>query len=174
VDDKMRNRIDLFIHPKKYFMQQISSKFIAIRTIAFAVISTAILSFSGKFGGDVFEIYLNNKLISQQFVSRHEAVKTLQLDQTVSDGKIIVHYSHCGQIGKDRYIIIKDLQNRVVKKWHFPDATGDEKNISCNVKEILDLQKNNGGQFALYYASKELPDGRLLASIVITDARRNS
>jgi hypothetical protein len=38
----------------------------------------------------MFEIYLNNKLILNN-LCRHEAVKTLQLDQSVSDGKIIVH-----------------------------------------------------------------------------------
>jgi hypothetical protein len=156
-------------------MSQINSRSIAIKTIVLIAVCTIGFSFSGKSGGDVFEIYLNDKLISQQFVTRHEAVKTLQLDQSVSDGQVIIHYSHCGQTGKDRYIIIKDAQNRIVKKWHFADATGDEKNMSCSVKEILDLQKNNGRQLSLYYVSKELPDGRLLASIVLnTDTKRSS
>ena len=156
-------------------MLQINSKSIAIKTALLFVFWAALFSFTGKFGGDVFEIYLNNKLISQQFVTRHEAVKTLQLDQSVSDAKVIVNYSHCGQTGKDRYIIIKDAQNRIVKKWHFADAVGDKKDMSCKVKEILELQKSNGNQFALYYASKELPGGRLLASIILTtDTKRSS
>jgi hypothetical protein len=155
-------------------MQWPNSKSIAVKSLVLIIISTTIFSFSGKFGGDVFEIYLNNKLISQQFVTRHEAVKTLQLDQTISEGRVIVNYSHCGQVGTDRYILIKDEKDRVVKKWHFADAVGDDKNMSCRVKEILDLQKDSGDKLALYYVSKELPGGRLLASIVLMTDRERS
>jgi|SRR5882724_7668678 len=147
------------------------SKSNMIKSLALIIISAATFSFSGKFGSDVFEIYLNNKLVSQQFVAKHEAVKTLQLDQSVATGQVVVNYSHCGQVGTDRYILIKDEKNKVVKKWHFADAVGDKKNMSCNVKEILDLQKDNGNKFSLYYASKELPDGRLLATIVVNGER---
>jgi hypothetical protein len=156
-------------------MLRLNSKSIGVKSLVLIMISTTVFSFSGKFGGDVFEIYLNNKLISQQFVTKHEAVKTLQLDQTVSDGRVIVNYSHCGQVGTDRYILLKDEKNRVVKKWHFADAVGDQKNMSCSVKEILDLQRDNGDQFSLYYISKELPGGRLLASVALmTDTKRSS
>jgi len=132
-----------------------------------------VFSFSTRFGGEVFEIFLNNKLVVQQIVAKHEAVKTLQLDQTVSDGSIMVKYTHCGRPGTDRSIILKDENNNIVRKWHFVDDA-EYKTMSCKVQEILSLQKTNGTKFSMYYVSKELPDGRLLASIVIGDVKKQA
>jgi len=156
-------------------MLQSKSKSILIRSLILVTISSAIFSFSAKFGGDVFEIYLNNKLISQQFVTRHEAVKTLQLDQSVSDALVIVKYSHCGVTGTARHIILKDENNAVVKEWTFADAKDNDNNMSCKVKDILALKNSYGSKFNLYYSSKELPGGRLIASVVVnTDTKRSS
>jgi len=132
-----------------------------------------VFSFSARFGGEVFEIFLNNKLVVQQIVARHEAVKTLQLDQSVSDGSVMVKYTHCGQPGTDRSIILKDENNNIVRKWHFVD-NAEYKTMSCKVEEILSLKKTNGTKFSMYYVSKELPEGRLLASIVIGDTRKQA
>jgi len=154
-------------------MVQKTIKSVFVKSCLLIVTSLMVFSFSTRFGGEVFEIFLNNKLVVQQIVAKHEAVKTLQLDQTVSDGSIMVKYTHCGRPGTDRSIILKDENNNIVRKWHFVDDA-EYKTMSCKVQEILSLQKTNGTKFSMYYVSKELPDGRLLASIVIGDVKKQA
>ena len=129
-------------------------------------IALSIFSFSKERGGDSYEIYLNGKLLLQQHVLQAKAVQNLQLAQGSDNDKIEIYYSHCGQIGKARNITIKNSQNQVLKEWHFPDASSAKSTMSLKVKEVFALQKNkDGNKLNLYYSSKELPNGRLLASI---------
>lgn len=124
------------------------------------------LSFSTLPGGDSYEIYLNKKLVMQQYVAVSKGVKQIVLNQGNYNDEIDVYYSHCGTLGKDRSITLKDANNKVIKTWQFANTTGNNKAMNMKAKDILSLQKTNGGNLQLYYASQELPAGRLLASIV--------
>ena len=135
------------------------------------VVCASLFSFSSGMGGDSYEIYLNKKLLLQQFVSQSSGVKTLQLNQKDYNGQIDIYYSHCGQTGKARNITIKDGQNQVLKEWHFSD--GDNTAMSCKVKDILNLQEKNN-KLNLFYSSQLLPKGRLLASIVIVNDNKTA
>lgn len=130
-------------------------------------------SFSNKMGGDSFEVYINKKLVIQQYVPKGEAVKSLQLDQANYNDEMEVYYNHCGRTGTGRIISLRDSQNKILKEWRFQDTPGAKTNMACNVKDILSTQKLNGGiTLQLYYSSNELPDGRLLASIVVANGAR--
>src|SRR5690348_7834431 len=102
-------------------------------------IGTLLFSFSPK-GGEGFEIYLNNKLILQQFGGQMASTKSFAIDQRFSNDQVTVKYYHCGQAGKNRHIVIKDGQNKIIKDWRFND---DSKSAAMNfpVKEILQFQK---------------------------------
>jgi hypothetical protein len=127
-----------------------------------------LLSFTNHKGGEGFEIYLNKKLVLQQFGTQANAVKSFQLDQSSANDELTVKYYHCGQPGKGRSITIKDGQNKILKEWHFADAGTANATMSCKVKDILGLKKGNGTvTLNLYYSSSELPKGRQLASIVV-------
>lgn len=116
------------------------------------------------FGGEGFEVYLNNKLVLQQFGKEINKVETLQLDQSASNGELAIRYFHCGQPGKNRVVTIKDEQNIVLKEWKFGDTKDASAKLCCNVKDVLALPKIKAGKkMNLYYASTELPNGRLLA-----------
>jgi len=128
---------------------------IALPLTAFAYTSFA--------GGEHYEIYLNKKLVTKQFVANTAAVLDLQLDKSNYNDEITVYYSHCGTVGKGRSIMLKDDKGNLVKEWKF----SDDKNkgaMKISVKEILDLKKTNG-TLNLYYAAKELPKGRMLAAV---------
>jgi hypothetical protein len=154
-------------------------------TILFALLlalSGILFSFSVKtaekiftnnnFGGEGFEVYLNDKLVLQQYGKNMDQVKSLQLDQSVSNGQLAIRYYHCGQPGKSRVVTIRDEQNVVLKEWKFGDAKDASAKVCCNVKDILALPKLKAGQKVnLYYASNELPKGRLLA--ILTTANKN-
>ena len=141
--------------------------------ISLFAICAALSSFSTPSGGEGFEIYLNNKLVMQQFGSQMASVKAFPLDQRFSNDQLTIKYYHCGQVGKNRHITIRDGQNKVIKEWRFND---DNKNaaMNCPVKEILNFQKGNEeSKLGLYYSSSELPKGRQLASIVLTTENKS-
>jgi len=117
-------------------------------------------------GGEGFEVYLNNKLVLQQYGDKMNTVKTLELDQSASNGQLAIRYYHCGKPGKSRVVTIKDEQNVVLKEWRFGDAKDASARVSCNVKDIFALPKfKDGKKVNLYYTATELPNGRLLATL---------
>jgi hypothetical protein len=125
-----------------------------------------LFSYKGDFGGEGFEVYLNDKLILQQYGKNMDEVKSVQLDQSASNGQLAIRYYHCGRPGKSRVVTIKDEQNVVLKEWRFGDAKDASAKVSCNVKDIFALPKfKTGKKVNLYYAATELPNGRLLATL---------
>lgn len=148
------------------------------RLVFGSLIMLSIVLFSFKaaeaiFGGEGFEVYLNNKLILQQYGKEINTVKTVQLDQSASSGELAIRYYHCGQPGKARVVTIKDDQNVVLKQWKFGDAKDASAKVCCNVKDILALPKlKTGKKVNLYYSSEQLPNGRLLA--VLTAVNKNN
>jgi len=136
----------------------------AFRGLLLAIIAAFLFSFSARKGGDSFEIYVNGKLVVQQYVAVAKGTQDLVLGNSYSNDKIDVYYSHCGKIGTERTLSIKDAQNHLLKQWKFADAA-TKSPMSCQIKDILSLQKNKNGKLSLYYSSKELPAGRLLVAI---------
>lgn len=132
-------------------------------------VSAALYSFSSdknNFGGEGFEVYLNNKLVLQQYGKEMDQIKNLQLDQSASNGELAIRYYHCGRPGKSRTVTIKDEQNVVLKEWKFGDAKDASARVSCSVKDILTLPKiKSGKKLSLYYSASEIPNGRLLATL---------
>jgi len=113
-------------------------------------------------GGEGFQVFLNNKVVLQQFGNEMKTVKTLNLDQAAPDDQLAIIYHHCGKTGKDRVLTIKDENNTTLKKWNFKD---EGTRMTCTVKDLLGLQKGNSHMLRLYYASSELPGGRELVDI---------
>ena len=142
-------------------------KSIISKAMMLVAIAAALLSFSPKFGGEGFEISLNGKLLLQQYGKDLNTIKTLQLNQSSPNDKLTIRYYHCGRVGKNRIIAIKDAQDKLVKEWHYGDAADAMTGMSCSVKDIVGLKKPNDNVFKLYYSSTELPNGRQLASVII-------
>jgi hypothetical protein len=147
-------------------MLTINKKSIVLSTLP-AVFCLLLLSFSTLPGGENYRIYINKKLIMEKFVSNNMASAYLTLNQGNVNDKIDIMYNHCGQTGTARHLVIKDEQNRVVKDMKFADANGSDIMMSFGAKEILSLQTgDNPPKLKLYYSSKELPSGKLLATLV--------
>jgi len=84
---------------------------------------------------------------------------------TSDNDKLDIYYSHCGQVGKDRYITIKNEKDQPIKVWKFVDATDNNVAMSLKLKDILSLRKNKTDKLNLFYSSSELPKGKVLAII---------
>lgn len=149
-------------------MKTITKKTTMFVALALVVCSAVISSFTVKPGGEGFEIYLDSKLLLQRFGNQLNSVQSLQLDQHSSTGQLSIKYHHCGKVGKNRYVAIKDAQNNLLKEWRFADVKDAYAAMNFSVKDILAVQKGNRvNTVNLYYSSTELPNGRLLASIVL-------
>jgi len=148
-------------------MLAIISKMKGLKRLAAPAICAMLFSFSTGSGGEGFEIYLNNKVVLQQFGSNMNTVKTLKLDQAAANDEISVRYHHCGKAGKNRIITIKDEQDKVLKQWKFSDVSDAADKMTCKVKDILGLKNSKSSLLKLYYSSSELPKERQLASISV-------
>jgi len=147
-------------------MQSRNYKYRAVSLLGLVVLSVTFLSFLFSPGGDHFEIYLNKKLVLHQFVIQGERIKAITLDHRNLNEQVDILYSHCGKIGSKRTILIKEGKN-ILKQWRFSDGSGTSKFVTVGAKEILLLQSKNGGRkLNLYYSSEQLPEGRILATII--------
>ena len=135
------------------------------KSLSLVAIAATLLSFSPKPGGEGFEISLNNKVLIQRYGSDINAVNSLQLNQSVSNDQLIIKYHHCGKVGKNRVVAIKDGQNKLLKEFRYADVSTPVAAMSLPVKDILSLKKGSVNTLKLYYSSTELPNGRLLANI---------
>lgn len=132
-------------------------------TCSFALLANVFLfSFSIVPGGDVFEIYLNGHKLHQQFVHTDKGVKSLTLQPATGNDKLEVFYSHCGKAGTGRVITIRNEKNELLKEMKFIDGKAGHSLMAIYRK---DIGKDLKGSMKLYYSSRELPAGSLLAVI---------
>ncbi|MEP6846575.1 MAG: hypothetical protein ABI861_11250 [Panacibacter sp.] len=130
---------------------------------SFIVLSFVLCSYNSFAGGDHFKIFLNKKLVSEQFVLLAKSVVNLQLDKANYNDEIAIYYSHCGITGKGRSIKLTDERGNLLKEWKFADNDNDAA-MNIRAKEIFNLGKNKT-LLKLYYSAKELPGGRMLTTI---------
>ena len=127
-------------------------------------IAAVLVSFKPKPGGEGFEIYLGNKLLTQQFGSKVNETKTFQLSQASYNELLLIKYYHCGKVGKHRVITIRNEENKVVKEFRYSDAANSMQSVAVPVKDLPGLKGRNIS-LRLFYSSTELPNGRMLAFI---------
>ena len=130
--------------------------------LALAICAT-LVSFRNKPGAEGFEIYLNNKVVVQQFGTDMSKVKNIRLTQNLAADKLTIKYHHCERVGKKRIVTIKDAHNKVLKEFNYADVATPVGAMTVNVKDLLILMRGNN-QLKLYYSSSELPKGRMLVS----------
>jgi hypothetical protein len=141
-------------------------KSIISKTMALLAICATLFSFSSKPGGEGFEIYLNNKVVIQKFGNDINTVQSLQLNPVSSNDQLTIKYHHCGKVGRNRVVTIKDGQNKILKEFRYADAAAPVAAMALKVKDILNLKKINSPLLKLYYSSTELTQERLLTTIV--------
>lgn len=134
-----------------------------------AVITCVILLlqvFTAKAGVDVFEIYLNNKLLLKQAASKPFNLQSLQLDKSNSHDELVIYYNHCGESGRQRSIAIRDDKGNIIKEWKFADAPEVRSAMRIPVKELLQLDKSYAHtNLSIFYSAQQLPKGLTLSAL---------
>lgn len=123
-------------------------------------------SFSHPYGGDHYKVFLNNKLVTEQFLTQPVSMKTLSLTAGNNNDNLKVYYSHCGTAGKTRTVSVRNGFGVILKEWKFSDTKTIE--VQLPVKDILNAAAKKGNVF-LYYASKEIPSGKQLLAIDLSN-----
>ena len=127
-----------------------------------------LLSFSIRPGAHRFQVYLDSKLLIDQYANSKMDAPKLLLDPAGNYSQLIVKYSECGRTVTDRMITIKDNHNKVLKEWRFDGVTsGYKESMACQVKDITALLPKGSNTLKLYYSSKEFPEGQQIAYLVI-------
>lgn len=153
---------------KKYFNPP------AIRSLVLFTFCITLFAFSVRPGGDSFEIYVNDKLMLKEFVYGKPELKTIRLSSGSVEDVLKIHYNHCGKTGSARNITIKDSNNKVLKEWSFKNVISGEPHMKFKVKEIAALQTDGTKSLSLVYSSKELPEGKVLAAILLSNEDKAS
>lgn len=130
--------------------------------LALPAFCTAVFSFNNIRGGDTLEVYLNGKQVHQQFVHADNSTKSLHLSAFADNDKIDVMYLHCGKTGTNRVLTVRNEKGEAVKEFKFADAAGNRSLMGFSRKDIGNLKSP---KVNLYYRAKELPEGRLLATV---------
>ena len=132
------------------------------------VLVATLFSFTRIAGGDSFQVYLNGKLVLDKALYKNKDIQNLEFVQASFNDQVEICYNHCGHTGTSRSITAKDEHQKVLKTWHFADASG--RNMSIRLQDLHDLQTNNKkSSIGLYYSSKELSAGQQLASINVSN-----
>ncbi len=132
------------------------------------VLCSILFSFSNITGAHSVQVYLDSKLVIDQYVNTEKDAPTLLVNPAENYRQLIVKYSECGRTVTGRTITIKDDNNKVLKDWKFEGATsGFEKSMACSLKDIAALKQKGGDALKLYYSSNEFPEGQQIAKLVM-------
>ena len=101
-----------------------------------------------------------------------DKVNVLQLRKTSPTDKLTFRYHHCGRVGKNRVITIKDMNDVIIKSFKFTDVPTPVGDMSCTMQDLMTLQKDGNTSFKVYYSSTELPRGRQLVSVVFANTNK--
>ena len=120
-----------------------------------AIILSAATFFTQSFttkGGDHFRILLNNTLLLEQFVHNNKSIQTVSLEGAKESDNLVIHYSHCGEAGKDRVVALKDNNGKLIKQWKFADTKSTGMRVA--LKDVLPLITNK--QVTVVYTAQGL------------------
>ncbi|HYI76317.1 MAG TPA: hypothetical protein VEW65_01775 [Chryseolinea sp.] len=127
-----------------------------------------LFSFSHIIGAHNFQVFLDDKMIADQYVDSKSIIPTLRIDPSDNNSQLIIKYNECGRTVSGRAIIIKGDKNQVLKDWRFEGATSGYKDpMTCPVKDIVALKQKGINTLKLFYSSKEFPEGQQIANLNI-------
>lgn len=147
--------------------QQFAGKWLT-KIVACTTLLLGLFAMKAHAGVDIFEVYLNNKLILRQTMDKPLDLKTLPITAANINDKLVVKYLQCREpdgIAKKRSISLRDADGKVVKEWTFHHPGVKSASMQIPVKELLAVQKNADGQLYLFYAAEGRPNGQKLAAL---------
>lgn len=138
----------------------------ALRAIPFAALMLTFFSYSSRPGGDGFEVFRNNKLVSQQFGADMKKIRILQFDNLSASDQITIKYYHCGKTGRNRHLIVRGSDNKEIKNWQFANINSADQGMSFHPADVFRSKGKKASTLVnIYYTSTEIPAERHLITL---------
>ena len=136
--------------------------------LIWAALCAFLFSFSVRPGAHSFQVYLDSKLIIDQYVNSKMEAPKLWLDPAENYSQLIVKYNECGRTVTGRKIAMKDDNDKILKEWRFEGAaSGYKESMTCKVKDIIALKQKGSNALRLFYSSNEFREGQEIAHVFI-------
>jgi hypothetical protein len=142
--------------------------------VVIAALCLVLASFRLMPGAHSFQLYLDDKMVAEQYVSSKTAAPKIELGATGKYNDIVVKYNECNHPTSGRVLTIKDEQDNTLKQWNYEgQTTGYKDPMILKVKDVVALKPKGNNTLRLYYSSKEFENGQLIANVVVgTEAGR--
>jgi len=148
-------------------MKKTTSQFWVNALVGVALCSI-LFAFTAATGAHSVRIYLDGKLMVEQYISSKSETARITLDPDGKHNQLMVRYNECGRTVSGRKITLKDSNDKVLKEWRFEgSSTGFEGSMECATKDILQLKSKESNTLKLCYSSNDFPDGGVIAYLII-------
>ena len=150
-------------------MSPLHVKPLLVSLLTLLALSLSVSPLTARGGLDSYEIYLNGKLLLRQVPAQSLSLKSLSLNASNANDKLVIYYSQCNapvRTVKGRSITVRDGNGKILQEWRFADMGDGDGGMTIPVKAILSLAKAHTGEaLNFYYASESRPGGQALATI---------
>jgi hypothetical protein len=138
-----------------------NAKLAGIASVALLLLMSA----SSFRGGYSYTLHLNNKLVSEQYLtSKFETPVVLLTDQDLKE-TLTVYFNECGEIGRGRKLSVRTPDQKILKEWSYANSTMKHDPMGIVLKEIAPML--NTGKLAVYYSSERVTKPQILAQLTI-------
>jgi hypothetical protein len=129
-------------------------------------------AFAPRPGGYSYTIHLNNKLVSEHYVTSKFETPTITLSEQDMKGTFGVSFNECGQIGQGRKLSLRTSDQKILKEWSFTNSTTQHDPVEVALKEVSSILVS--GKVALYYSSERVTKPQVVVYLVsATTASKN-
>jgi hypothetical protein len=143
--------------------------------LIWAALCAFLLLFAFRPGMHSFQVYLDGKLVIDQYANSKKDAPILALDPAENYSQLIVKYNECGRTATGRMLTVKDDKDNTLKEWRFEgSSSGYKEAMNCKVKDILALKQKGSNSLKLYYSSAEFRDGQQVARLVISGEQKTA
>jgi hypothetical protein len=152
-------------------MKNLKSKALlaGMATIAFCLL---LVSFAPRPGGYSYTLHLNNKLVSERYLTAKFETPAITLSDQDMKSTLGVYFNECGEIGKGRKLSVRTADQKNLKEWSFNNSTTQHDPLEVNLKDLSGLLSS--GKVAIYYSSERVTKPQVLVHLVsATTASKN-
>lgn len=115
-------------------------------------------------GGYSYTLHLNNRLVSEQYITPTFETPTLTLSDQDKKGTLTVYFNECGQIGRQRKLSVRVSDQKVLKEWSFANSSSQHDPLQLTLKDLSAYA--HSGTMAIYYSSERVSKPQVLAYVV--------
>lgn len=128
-----------------------------------SVAALVLMSFTPRLGGYSYTIHLNNKQVSEHYLTSKFETPTLSLTNNDLKGTLTIYFNECGEIGKGRKLSLRDANQKTLKEWSYANSITKHDPMDVSLSDISSLLAS--GKVAIYYSSERVTKPQVIANL---------